>query len=225
MKSLIKRILLEEVELKEQTIVQDIINWFYPLIFDNKLDYEFGCNEESLKNFSNLKVLYETLVEQGIIDSGDTIALIRGLRQKLYLSDNGTVKKEYLVSTGAKGFGNVNNSEKTPLGLCYIEKIITTDEKYESIIGGKETGVVLGPNQDGPREGHCAEVTTGSMVLSGAEPCNKNVENRFIYIHGTNKEKYLGKAASGGCIRVSNDDILELTDILGRGTYVYITKY
>ena len=48
---------------------------------------------------------------------------------------------------------------------------------------------------------------------------------RFIYIHGTAEEGKLGTPASHGCIRMSNDDVIELFEIVKEGTPVLILKY
>jgi hypothetical protein len=216
--------------LREQSMWQNFLNVLWPKIYDitrsNPLEFELGCNKDVLKKYSNLQSLYNKLVEKDIISQGDTIVQIRGKQQKLYITNDGTPQKEFLVSTAAKGFSNTKDSGKTPLGLCYISKEINADEKYEIIIGGEGVGKTVGPKEKSTyREGHCAEVLTASLVLEGAEKCNENVKGRYVYIHGTNREQYLGKQKSGGCIRVSNDAILELTNLLGRGTYVYITNY
>ena len=36
--------------------------------------------------------------------------------------------------------------------------------------------------------------------------------NRYIYIHGTIHENKIGKKDSHGCIRMNNDDVIELFD-------------
>ena len=41
---------------------------------------------------------------------------------------------------------------------------------------------------------------------------------REIYIHGTSDEASIGKPSSHGCIRMKNDDIIELFDLLSAGT-------
>ncbi len=215
--------------IKEQSFWQGMLNSVWSTIYgitrDNPLEFELGCNKEVLKKYSDLQLLYDKLVEKNLISKGDTIVQIRGKNQKLYVTNDGTPQKEFIVSTAAKGFSNTKDSGKTPLGLCYITKEINAGD-YEIIIGGEGVGKTLGPEEKSTyRKGHCAEVITASLVLQGAENCNKNVSGRYVYIHGTNREQYLGQKKSGGCIRVSNDAILELTNILGRGTYVYITDY
>jgi lipoprotein-anchoring transpeptidase ErfK/SrfK len=36
--------------------------------------------------------------------------------------------------------------------------------------------------------------------------------SRYIYIHGTSDEKRIGQAVSHGCIRMKNQDVIELFD-------------
>ena len=51
---------------------------------------------------------------------------------------------------------------------------------------------------------------------------NVDSYTRYIYIHGTNEEGLIGEKASHGCIRMSNNDIVNLCkkDLLN--TFVYI---
>ncbi len=45
---------------------------------------------------------------------------------------------------------------------------------------------------------------------------------RFIYIHGTPYSEPMGVAASHGCIRMRNADLMELFDAVSVGTLVTI---
>ena len=45
---------------------------------------------------------------------------------------------------------------------------------------------------------------------------------RKIYIHGTQEEGLIGKPASHGCIRMRNNDVTELYDLVKKGLYVLI---
>lgn len=66
------------------------------------------------------------------------------------------------------------------------------------------------------------------LWLDGLEPSvNKggSVDSRarYIYLHGTNQEQLLGTPSSHGCIRFSNDDIVELFDFaIGAELYCLI---
>ena len=71
-------------------------------------------------------------------------------------------------------------------------------------------------------------VLTRVFLLDGLEPgVNKggNVDSfaRNIYIHGTNDEARLGTPSSHGCIRLSNDDVVEVFELVPEGTPVLIT--
>ena len=46
--------------------------------------------------------------------------------------------------------------------------------------------------------------------------------DRYIYIHGTNRENLVGAPLSRGCIALKNIDVIELFDIVREGTLVYI---
>ena len=46
--------------------------------------------------------------------------------------------------------------------------------------------------------------------------------DRYIYIHGTHEEGLIGTKASHGCIRMFNNDVIYLYDIVKKGTKVYI---
>ena len=55
------------------------------------------------------------------------------------------------------------------------------------------------------------------MWLDGLETgVNRNgvydTFTRYIYIHGTSDEKRIGEPVSAGCIRMKNDDVIELFD-------------
>ena len=47
---------------------------------------------------------------------------------------------------------------------------------------------------------------------------------RFIYIHGSPDSVDMGKPGSIGCIRMRNDDLLELFDLVAPGTPVEILE-
>jgi hypothetical protein len=50
------------------------------------------------------------------------------------------------------------------------------------------------------------------LWLEGLEEHNANTRERYIYIHGTNHEEEIGQAASNGCIRMKNADLIALFD-------------
>jgi lipoprotein-anchoring transpeptidase ErfK/SrfK len=67
------------------------------------------------------------------------------------------------------------------------------------------------------------------MWLDGLEPgLNKgdmvDSYQRFIYIHGTDEEGRLGAPASHGCIRMRNQDVIDLYDRVREDTLVFIAE-
>ena len=46
--------------------------------------------------------------------------------------------------------------------------------------------------------------------------------HRYIYIHGTNQEEKIGTPASHGCVRMRNDDMVELYEMVQSELQVFI---
>ena len=70
-------------------------------------------------------------------------------------------------------------------------------------------------------------VTSRILWLDGLELGRNKGEgidsyNRYIYIHGTHEEGLIGQKASHGCIRMFNNDVIDLFDRVQEGTYVLI---
>jgi hypothetical protein len=70
-------------------------------------------------------------------------------------------------------------------------------------------------------------ITTRILWLRGLEPgVNLGGEvdtyERYVYIHGTQKESELGKPLSAGCVLMSNLEIIELYDRVRTGDQVWI---
>ena len=149
--------------------------------------------------------------------------------QQLTLVVNTKVIKSYSVSTALKGIGQNKNSFQTPIGLHYIRAKIGKGLPALSIFEGRRpTGEIwskdnaaLAPKDDW--------ILSRIMWLSGKEfginrLGNSDTMQRYIYIHGTHDESNLGKPLSHGCIRMSNDDVIELFDLVSVGTIVHINE-
>ena len=67
-------------------------------------------------------------------------------------------------------------------------------------------------------------VQTRILWLEGLDAENANTLDRYIYIHGTNAESQLGTPASHGCVRMNNDDIIDLYARVPAGTEVEIAE-
>jgi lipoprotein-anchoring transpeptidase ErfK/SrfK len=72
-------------------------------------------------------------------------------------------------------------------------------------------------------------ILTRILWLSGLEIGfnrlgNQDTMQRFIYIHGTNDLSRLGKPVSHGCIRMDNQDIIDLFEEINIGDHVLINE-
>jgi len=167
--------------------------------------------------------VYSALVTVNVIDDGDLAIVVDGAQQRLrVLKVANTVVKEIVCSTAAGGFGNttvVKAHGTTSTGLLKIGQIVGKDQptgmEFKKL---SATGVIHKPIES---RNHAA-MTTRILTLKGQQPENESAIYRGIYIHGTNKEQQLGSKASGGCVRVSNADVLWLAENIPPGTPTYI---
>lgn len=149
--------------------------------------------------------------------------------QKMYLIENGKTVKTYPISTAKKGIGSHQNSNKTPPGLHTVKRKIGEEVPLGGILEAREFNGKVAEIITDQRKADGDYVTTRILWLDGEEiGLNKgrNVDsyNRYIYIHGTPEEGYIGQPASHGCIRMKNTDVMELYDLVEEGTPIYILK-
>jgi len=156
--------------------------------------------------------------------------LIRISEQMLYVLDElEEVVQRYPVSTSKFGVGNKDGSFRTPTGKhCVKQKIGEQASINEVFVGREPLGVLdeLRAEQiDLPED----IITSRIMWLQGLEP-GVNLGNdidsyqRYIYIHGTSEEDKIGTAASHGCIRMRNEDVIDLFDQVETGCEVLIEE-
>ena len=153
------------------------------------------------------------------------VILISVSKQKLYLVKGEKVIRQYPVSTSKYGIGSKKGSNKTPLGVhCIVNKIGRNAKIGEIFKSRRRTGkIVKVKNRNVQRD----VITTRILRLKGLERGinkGKGIDSykRCIYIHGTAEEHLIGKPASHGCIRMKNREIIELFNLVKRGTLVYI---
>jgi len=153
--------------------------------------------------------------------------------QQLYLwepvPDGDILLRQYPVSTATNGAGAQNGSYCTPLGRHRIaEKVGAGASLFSAFKSRQPTGEIWTPELDAANPGR-DWILTRILWLEGMEPGrNQGGEvdsyKRFIYIHGTNEEHKLGTPASHGCIRMRNEDVAELFDLVKVGTEVRISE-
>ena len=137
--------------------------------------------------------------------------------QTLDLTAGGALVRRYAVSTSRFGLGSEPGSYQTPTGRFRIaEKIGDGAVPGEIFISRAPTGKI---GQESDEKDH---VQTRILWLDGLDADNANTHDRYVYIHGTNAESRLGTPASFGCVRMGNDDIIDLYDRVPVGAAVEI---
>jgi hypothetical protein len=138
--------------------------------------------------------------------------------QKLMLVQGGGEVALYPVSTSKFGLGDSWGRMTTPLGFLQVAQKIGDDAPVGGVFHKRHfTGEVLQPNAPGRDP-----ITTRIIWLRGLEAANAHAFARCIYIHGTPQEKFIGRPASYGCIRMKASDVAELYNRLTIGTLVQI---
>lgn len=141
-------------------------------------------------------------------------------RQEVALKKEDQRIRCYAVSTSMNGLGEEEGSYKTPRGWFCIEEKIGEGSPLGTLFKSRvATGKIWTPHDPLMDEDL---ILTRILWLKGLEPLNQNTQQRYIYFHGTNHETSIGKPASHGCIRMRNEEIIQLFDCVNVGTKVYI---
>jgi hypothetical protein len=172
-----------------------------------------------------------TIVELESIDSSykslENLIYVDISSQTLSYIVKGTVSKKYNISSSYYGTGSVANSLKTPLGKHEIYKKIGNELPINAILKGRVWNGAIADIIEGPIDTDYDHVTSRILWLDGLEE-GKNKgngvdsRNRYIYIHGTAEEGLIGKPASDGCIRMYNNEVIELFELVSEKTQVWI---
>lgn len=190
-----------------------------------------GCVTQRGNDSMNSKIPAECLAACERLGFAPTefLLTVSVSRQTVSLFQDGKFVKQFPCSTSRFGIGQIEGSNRTPLGLHRIA---------EKIGGGELAGTVFKSRKiighTSQPEFADAKITTRILWLEGLESgLNKgfngdvNVDShaRYIYIHGTGDQETIGEPASHGCIHLADDDLLELYDLLPSGTLVWIAEH
>ena len=143
------------------------------------------------------------------------IIFVDSAKQCLYWLDiDAANNRSYQVSTAANGIGNRVDSYMTPRGIHRIRQKIGGGAPRGMVFEAREPTGRIARNLDNRDHD---EITSRIMWLDGLQPgINRDGEcdtfSRYIYIHGTSDERRIGLPVSAGCIRMRNDDVIELFD-------------
>lgn len=155
--------------------------------------------------------------------------------QTLTLFDGDKQLKHYSISTGKNGSGELMDSECTPCGKHIISEKTGEGAEINSVFVGRvATGEIYQPVL---REQHPQRdwILTRILWLSGTEAGrnkghkdghDENISvdshDRYIYLHGAPDDIAMGKPGSRGCVRMRNNEIIELFDLIEVGTEIVI---
>lgn len=154
-------------------------------------------------------------------------------RQHLRVTDDaGLVLFEAPVSTATNGAGELDGSEQTPRGRHIIRARIGVGLPENAVLRGRRpTGEIYSaalraahPDRDW--------ILTRILWLSGLERGRNRGRDRegrlvdsmrrYIYIHGCPDTEPMGLPRSHGCVRLHNQDVIRLFDLVPAGTVVDI---
>lgn len=139
-------------------------------------------------------------------------------QQALDLFINDELVRRYNVSTGEKGMGFTEGSFCTPTGRFAIAEKIGEGEPMYTRFDARVPVGVWTPGKISEED----LILSRILRLEGLDPQNANTSSRYIYIHGTNREDLIGRPASHGCVRLSNNDMLDLFNLVDEGALVEI---
>lgn len=164
-------------------------------------------------------------------ENHDTQLVINIAKQTLTLYQQQNQISKYSISTAKNGIGSQQDSGCTPLGQHIIAEKIGAHEAINTVFVGRvPTGEIyseafgaLYPERDW--------ILSRILWLSGLEEgVNKgsnaqgvcDTYQRYIYIHGTPDTEPMGLPLSHGCVRMRNEDIIELFEQVEEGMAVTI---
>lgn len=147
--------------------------------------------------------------------------------QRLDLLEDGGVVRTYRVSTSKHGAGEKRGSYRTPRGRHLVRAKIGAGAAVGTVFRGRRP---TGETYSSALAAESPErdwILTRILWLSGLEPGRNrhgdvDTMRRYIYIHGTPDSEPIGVPGSIGCIRMRNDDVVELFDRTPIGTRVDI---
>jgi hypothetical protein len=160
---------------------------------------------------------------------GDYLLLISVAEQRCRLMVGDACVFEAPVSTALNGVGELKDSGCTPRGHHIIRACIGSGlAKNAVFIGRRPTGEYYNSElaQQYPERDW---ILTRVMWLSGMEVGRNRLRNvdtmqRYIYIHGCPDEVPMGEPLSHGCVRMRNDDVKVLFELVKPGTHVMISE-
>ena len=153
----------------------------------------------------------------------ERLLVVDAERQIATWFEGGEAVAAWPVSTARAGIGGEQGSYRTPPGWHRI---------HQRIGAGAPAGTVFvsrAPTGETWR-GEAREddlILTRILTLDGLEDgvnrgAGRDSLERYIYLHGTNHEDLLGRPASHGCVRLSNEHVCQLFEHMREGDLVFV---
>lgn len=132
------------------------------------------------------------------------------------------LRRHMLASTSRYGVGQVQGSNRTPLGLHRVARKVGAGWPEGTVFRSRVPTGLTWAGQPG------APIAHRILWLEGLEAgLNRGGQvdsfRRFIYIHGVGDELTLGRPASRGCVHLAARQIIELESALRERSLVWIT--
>ena len=160
--------------------------------------------------------------------------IINIAKQSLSLYEHNAEICHYEVSTAKNGIGSQQDSGCTPLGQHIIAQKIGGHEPINAVfIGRVPTGEIYS-TEFGAQYPERDWILSRILWLQGLEEgINKGSNSqggcdtyqRYIYIHGTPDDEPMDLPLSHGCVRMRNQDIVDLYDQIKEGISVTIIEH
>ena len=137
----------------------------------------------------------------------------------IFMEEDGSLIKRYLVSTSKHGAGELNGSYCTPRGRHIIRAKIGAGQPVNTVfVERRPTGEIYSPELAARFAGR-DWILTRILWLSGCERGYNRMGRvdtmrRCVYIHGSPDSAQMGVPGSIGCVRMHNHDIVELFDLV-----------
>jgi len=169
-----------------------------------------------------IRRVYEK-IKRHLADPQELFVVVSIEKQRLFVCSRAAIIERFDASSSRFGNGIRENSYKTPPGLHRIKQIIGSGAPAGRIFKDR---IDTGTNWDsGPAQDNL--ILTRILRLEGVEQginMGPGVDSyeRFIYIHGTNKEYLIGTPMTHGCVCLRNHDIIRLCETVREGTFVFI---
>lgn len=145
----------------------------------------------------------------------------------MFLYHNDQLLHTYTISTAANGLGEQKDSYRTPRGLHMIRAKIGAGLPEGAVLVGRRFTGEIYTSALNAKDPDRDWILTRILWLSGLEPGfnrlgNVDTMQRYVYIHGSPDDRPVGAATSKGCIRMRNQDMIELFDLVPYGTHVHV---